>query len=488
MLDVSSEDITDGSLGRALAFLSVPIVAQQLALVAQQVIDVFWIGRLGESEVAAVGLVMPLLGLFAAGTMAVFLGGQIVVSQRVGADDLAGSRRAAFHALVGAGVVGVILAGVVNAFALDITQLFQPGDRVAQLGAIYLGTMVLSYTVSGMSDAMEAAFVGSGDSRTPLVVNLVAIAVNVVLDPFLMFGFENNPLFGMIGAHGLEASLLAATGYTGSGIAGAAYATLVAYALGLLVALGVALSGRGGFTLTRDAVGIDVDEFRALIDVGAPKAAQEGGRQIARLVIVSIISVTGGGAALAAYTVGARISTVAFVPAIGLGSAGTTLVGQNLGADRPDRATRATWLGVGAGAVGVGVLGLVQWFVPGLLAEVFVPGIGGETLEYTIAYLQILALGYWALGAIYTVEAGFNGAGRTNISMYSTMLQYWTVRIPVAAVLAFGLGYGAFGPFWAVTVSNVVAAVGLCAYFRYSTDNGMLDRAARSSAGADAAD
>ncbi|QLG28248.1 MATE family efflux transporter [Halorarum halophilum] len=467
MLDVSSKDITEGSLGRALAFLSVPIVAQQLALVAQQVIDVFWIGRLGEDQVAAVGLVMPLLGLFAAGTMAVFLGGQIVVSQRVGADDLPGSRRAAFHALVGAGVVGLLLAGVVNAFALDITQLFQPGDRVAQLGAIYLGTMVLSYTFSGMSDAMEAAFVGSGDSRTPLVVNLVAIVVNVVLDPILMFGMWRFDAYG---------------------IAGAAYATLVAYAVGLLIALGVALSGRGGFTLTRNAVGIDVDEFRALLDVGAPKAAQESGRQIARLVMVSIISVTGGGAALAAYTVGARISTVAFVPAIGLGSAGTTLVGQNLGADRPDRATRATWLGVGVGAVGVGVLGIVQWFVPGFLAEVFVPGIEGETLEYTIAYLQILALGYWALGAIYTVEAGFNGAGRTSISMYSTMLQYWTVRIPVAAVLAFGLGYGAHGPFWAVTVSNVVAAVGLCAYFRYSTDNGMLDRAATSSCGADAAD
>ncbi|QLG60935.1 MATE family efflux transporter [Halorarum salinum] len=467
MLDVSSEDITEGSLGRALAYLSIPIVAQQLALVAQQVIDVFWIGRLGGDAVAAVGLVMPVLGLFGAGTMAVFLGSQIVVSQRVGRGDVAGARRAAFHGLVGAGVVGASLATLVNVFALDVTRLFNPEGEVAVLAAIYLGTMVFSFTVSGMSDAMEAAFVGSGDSRTPLVVNLVAVVVNVVLDPFLMFGWWRFDAYG---------------------IAGAAYATLIAYAVGLAIALAVAVSNRGGFHMTRAAVGLDADEFRELVDVGAPKAGQGAARQVARLVMVAVISVTGGGAALAAYTVGARISTVAFVPAGAVGSAGTTLVGQNLGAQRPDRATRATWLGVGVGAVGVGVLGVVQWFVPGLLAEVFVPGISGQTLEYTIAYLQILALGYWALGAIYTVEAGFNGAGKTRISMYSTMLQYWTVRVPVAAILAFGFGYGALGPFWAVTVSNVVAAVGLCAYFRYSTDNGMLRRAANAVSGVGTAD
>ncbi|WP_313693066.1 MATE family efflux transporter [Halorarum halobium] len=466
MLDVSSEDITEGSLGKALAYLSIPIVAQQLALVAQQVIDVFWIGRLSGDAVAAVGLVMPVLGIFAAGTMAVFLGSQIVVSQRIGSGDVPGSRRAAFHGLVGAGAVGVTLAAVTNAVALDITRLFDPGETVASLAAIYLGTMVFSYTISGMSDAMEAAFVGSGDSRTPLVVNLVAVVVNVVLDPFLMFGWWRFDAYG---------------------IAGAAYATLVAYAVGLAIALAVAVSGRGGFTLTRDAVGIEATEFRELVDVGGPKAAQESARQVARLVMVAVISTTGGGAALAAYTVGARISTVAFVPAAAVGSAGTTLVGQNLGADRPERATRATWLGVGVGAIGVGVLGIVQWFVPGLLAEVFVPGISGETLAYTVAYLQILALGYWALGAIYTVEAGFNGAGKTKISMYSTMLQYWAVRVPVAAVLAFALSFGALGAFWAVTLSNAVAAVGLCAYFRYTTDGGMLDRAAAAATGSDAA-
>ncbi|MFC6795026.1 MATE family efflux transporter [Halobaculum halobium] len=200
-------------------------------------------------------------------------------------------------------------------------------------------------------------------------------------------------------------------------------------------------------------------------------------------MVVAIVSVTGGAAALTAYTVGARVATVVFVPAAAIGSAGTTLVGQNLGADKPARATRATWLGVGVGAIGLGAIGVVQYLLPEAIATLFVPGIAGEALTLTVAYLQILAFGYWALGTIWTVEAGFNGAGRTDVSMYATMLQYWAVRVPVAAVGAFVLGWGALGPFWAVTVSNVVAAVGLAGYFRYSTAGGLHERAAEDAGG-----
>jgi Na+-driven multidrug efflux pump len=193
------------------------------------------------------------------------------------------------------------------------------------------------------------------------------------------------------------------------------------------------------------------------------------------------VSLTGGAAALTAYTIGARIATVVFVPAAAIGSVGTTLVGQNLGADNPARATRATWLGVGA-------VGVVQYLVPDVIAALFVPGIAGEALTLTVAYLQIIAFGYWALGTIWTVEAGFNGAGRTDVSMYATMLQYWAVRVPVAAVGAFVLGWGALGPFWAVTISNVAAAVGLVGEFRYSTGEGLHERAAADAGGSASAD
>lgn len=459
MLDVSTEEITEGPLGRALAVLAAPIVAQQLVLVGQQVVDVFWVGRLGGSAVAAVGLVTPVIALLSVGTTVAFAGGQIVVSQRSGADDTAGARRAATHAIALAVVVNLLMAVVVSPFAGPLVRLFDPGAAVAGLAATYLSVLVFAKVLAGLSDTVEASYVGAGDSRTPLVLNLLAIALNVTLDPFLIFGWGPFPR--------LE-------------IAGAALATGIGYGVSGALGLTLLFSGRTGFRLTSRALGVDREIVRDLLDVGLPRGGQRVVRQVARLVVVAIVSVAAGGAGLAAYTVGARIATVAFVPAAALGSAATTVVGQNLGADRPDRATRATWLSVAVGAGVLGLVGVLQWTVPAEIAALFVPGIEGATLRNTVAYLQILAYGYWALGAIHTVQAGFDGAGRTEVSLYATTLQYWAVRVPVAAGGAFLLGMGALGPFWAVTISNVVAAVGTCLYFWYSTggDEGLLSRAA----------
>lgn len=466
MLDVTPEEITDGPLGRALALLAAPMVVQHLVFVGQQVVDVFWVGRIGGDAVAAVGLIAPLIALLSVGTRIGSSGGQVLVSQRVGADDISGARQAATHCLGLVTGVNVVMALVVSATAGVLVGVFDPGAAVASYAAAYLAVLAFAKVTAGISDMIEVTYIGSGDSRTPLVLNVLAIVVNITLDPFLIFGWSVFPALG---------------------IRGAALATLIGYGVSATLGLTLLFSSLTDFSLTLAAFRPDRETFDRLLRIGAPSGGQSAARQVARVLVVWIVSTVGGGPALAAYTIGARVATVVFVPAQAIGSAATTIVGQNLGADSPSRATRATWIGVVAGAVGLGVLGVGQWVFPAALAQLFVPDIGGQTLTLTVAYLQILAYGYWALGTIYTVEAGFNGAGRTEISMYSTMLQYWTVRLPIAAIGAFVLGYGALGPFWAVTISNVVAAVGLTGYFWRSTDRGMLEQAAEK-AGASGAD
>jgi len=125
--------------------------------------------------------------------------------------------------------------------------------------------------------------------------------------------------------------------------------------------------------------------------------------------------------------------------------------------------------------------------IPNAIATAFAPTLDGEALRLTVEYLKILALGYWALGAIYTFESGFNGASRTSVSMYATLIQYWGVSLPIAAFGVFVFEYGVIAAFWGVTLSNVAAAVGIGAFFWYSTDRGMLERAAEE-VRADAAD
>lgn len=457
MLDVSREDITKGSLSRALLVLAAPLVAQNFAQIAQAVVDTFWLGQLGENAVAAVGLNFPVTAVvFAFGSQAAFVGTQVVVSQRYGSEDETGARRAAFHGLVMAVTFGVVMAAVTFAAARPFLSLFDPGEAVLPLAIIYLSTWAIGVPIASASDALEAGFIGWGDSRAAFLINGVSVLVNIVLDPFLIFGVGPFPEMG---------------------IQGAALATVLGYAGGLLVAVGMVAGLRDTFTLGRDAVAFRISEFHELLDVGAPAAGQLFSSQSARLVMVAIVSLVGGGAGLAAYNVGGRIATIAYVPAQGLSQAATSVVGQNLGADRPDRARRTTWLGVVIAAVGLSVFGVVQFVFPEAITAVFLPDASPRTVSLTVVYLQILAIGYWGIGAGYLFNGGFNGARRTRTSLVIDLLKYWGVRLPIAAGGTFLLGMDVTAVFWAVTASNVVAAVGAGAYYYYTTNNGMLERA-----------
>ncbi|SFR42105.1 MATE family efflux transporter [Halogeometricum limi] len=463
MLDVSTEDITDGPIPRTLVLLALPLVAQNFALVAQQVIDTFWLGRLGTDAVAAVGLVIPLGALLTIPITAVFVGSQVTASQRVGAGDDARARRLPVHAVVLMALVSTVLVGVVYFAAEPALRLLYPNTTVVAAGATYMLGWSLSLVMSSVSDGLESGFVGFGDTRAALLVNLTAVGLNVVLDPFFIFGLWVFPEWGVFGA---------------------AIATGVGYAGGGLLALGIALRGRTAFSLSRDAFWFDAGAFADIVRTGTPIALKNAGRQVARAVMISLVTLTGGAAALAAYTVGARLATVAFVPIQGLSAATTSMVGQNVGADAPERAAAATRVGVLVGAVGLSLVGLTQWAMPDLIARTFIPEIGAETLSLTVDYLRILAYGYWAFAFIYVIEAGFSGAGRTDLSMYSTLVQYWAVRLPIALVGVYVLGMGVHAVFWAVTLSNVAAAVGLFVFYRYSASRGLF-RAASNAASAD---
>lgn len=461
MFDVSPEDITEGSLWRALVSIATPLVAQHLVLVGNQVIDLFWVGRIGEDAVAAVGLTAPLAGLLAVSSYIAYTGGQISMSQRVGAGEHEDAVQVWMHAVYVVLAVSIVLALVTIVAAPTLVSLLGATGTVAAFAIIYLQTLAFAYIVSGLSDTVEAAFLAWGDSRATVVINVVALGVNIVLDPLLIFGIWVFPELGIMGA---------------------ALATLVGYLFGFLVGLGLALRGHREFRIDGVPFVFETGKIVEIVTIGLPKAGQESARQVARLAMVAIVSFTAGAAGLAAYTVGSRVATIAFVPAAALGNAATSVVGQNIGAAKPDRATSATWLSVVGGASLIGLFGVVQWLFPAFLANLFVPELSALGLTLSIDYLRILAYGYWALGAIYTVEAGFNGASKTQISMLSTMGQYYLVRVPIALVGAFVLTYGVYSVFWAVTISNVVAAVVLCGYFYYSTENGMLTRAAENTA------
>ncbi|WP_254542897.1 MATE family efflux transporter [Halomarina pelagica] len=484
MLDLSSDDITEGPVLRALLVLAAPLLVQNVVQVFQQIIDLFWVGRLANADaaVAAVGLVTPLQALvFGVALFIPFVGTQVLVAQRIGADDASGARRGAatgFLTALGLGLGVGLLAVALAPTLVDLITSTRPDaavESVESLAVGYFSVLMLGLPVLTLSDTTEAAFVGWGDARVALYMNLLAIGVNALLDPILIFGFDVNPALAALGLEGLSASLYDATGFAGLGVEGAALATIVGYALGFLLGATFLLAGRNGGMLSREAFDVEVPEFRELFDVGLPVAGQHVAKQMADLVLVVVAFTLGGAAGLAAYFVGFRVAGVATIPSSSLQQAAQSVVGQNLGAGLVERARAATWRGAAVAALVLGALGVAQWFAPTVIVDALAPQLEGRALDLTVLYLRILAVGYPAIGAAYLFQAGFNGASRTRTSFVASLLQYWGVRLPIAVVGGLVLVTGVEAVFWAVTVSNVVAAVGLGAYYHYSAENGLFD-------------
>ncbi len=460
MLDVSRDEITEGSLARALLLLAAPLVMQGFVQVAQQVVDIFWLGRLGETAVAAVGIDVPLTSFLFSAFSITLVGTQVLVSQRLGADEPSRARRAAFHGMSLGLAFGIVLTLLMFLFGRNILGLFSGNPAVMSNALTYLLVFSLAFPLVGVGDAVEMGFVGWGDSRAALYINVMAVVVNIILDPILIFG-------------------AGIPGFDGWKIAGAAAASVLGYGCSMLLGLGMMVRGRNGYTLTQESMVVRLNDYRELFEIGLPMFGQRAAAQSVRVLIIGVVTAAGGPAAVSAYTIGASIASIAFIPAGGLKQAAQSIIGQNIGAENPMRANRTTWVGVAVSMVGLSIIGAVQWLIPGVLTNLFVPDISPTAFGLTVDYLRILAYGYWGIGAMYLFSAGFNGIRETKTTMMADMLKYWAIRLPIAAVGVLWLHYDVHAVFWAVTISNCVAAVGFGAYYYYRTNGGMTQRAVR---------
>jgi putative MATE family efflux protein len=459
--DLSQKDITEGSILRTLVLLATPLIAQNLVLIVQQVIDLFWVGRYSSTAVASIGLAAPVFGLLLVGTTtAPFVGTQILVSQRVGAENIRGAQTAVFNGLLIAVASALVIGGTVffNADSLlGLVVAVEPtdsGSSVSALAIQYIEVLSIGIIFAAVSDVIEAAFVGWGDSRAVLYVNITSVVVNIGLDPIFIFGYGPVPELG---------------------IQGAALATIAGYAAGLFLGIVFVATGRVKRIFSWSAE-ICFAEIRELLSIGLPQAVQGITRNVGQIIIVAMIFAIAGPPGLAAYTVGSRVSTIAFQIVGGLEQAGQSIVAQNIGAGNPYRARIVVWIGIGIGAAILSGIGIFQWLAAGFITNIFAPEITEQSFSFAVSYLQILALSYPAIGVIPPLKAGFNGVRRTRVSMIATIAQTWLFQLPLAFLGGFGLSLGILSVFWAETVAVITATLCLGLYYR-RTNESMYRRA-----------
>jgi putative MATE family efflux protein len=290
---------------------------------------------------------------------------------------------------------------------------------------------------------INAAFRGAGDASVAMRSLWLANGVNIVLDPCLIFGLGPFPELG---------------------VTGAAIGTTVGRAVGVAYQLRALASARGRLRVERRHLRLDRSAMAHLVRLSLGGIGQFLIGTASWLGLVRILTVFGA-SALAGYTIALRVVVVALLPAWGMSNAVATLVGQNLGAGKPDRAERSVWIvGLYNTAFLLGVMGVFLWGAEPLIAF-FSPDPAVQRLGAQC--LRVVSYGYafYAWGMVL-VQA-FNGAGDTVTPTWINLGCYWLFQIPLALGLSQALGYGPLGVFLAITLAeSLLAVVGLVVFRR----------------------
>ncbi|XVH31618.1 MATE family efflux transporter [Haloferacaceae archaeon DSL9] len=468
-----SVNVTDGALFKPLLLLSTPIVASQMLQVAYNLADTWWVGRLGADGVAALSYAWPIVFMMVSIGGGLTVAGTVLVAQNKGAGNLTESHHVAGQTLSFVTLVAAAFAVVGYAFSPQLVSLIgaTPGTPAYDYAVGYTRIIFVGVWFMFWFFIYDALSRGWGDTRTPLYLMLISVVINVVLDPFLILGFSENPLFTWFGLEALQQSLYASTGFAGYGVEGAAVATVISRGTAASVGLYLLFSGRVGLQPSLDDLVPNVETVRRIIDIGAPTAAEQGFRSLGIAALTVIVAIAGDDA-VAAYGIVTRLSSLMFLPALGLARGTETVVGQNLGAMQVDRAKRAVYLSSGMVVAVFAVIVALAYPFAESITGFFIDGADPSAplvTELGAAFIRIAGPAYILLGVFQIILGTFRGSGSTRVAMVLSIQELWLWRIPISYVLLVIVGVGVTGVWYAIAFSYVASAAITIAWFLRGT-------------------
>jgi putative MATE family efflux protein len=456
--------ITEGSLIRPLFQLSWPIVVIQLLQVTYNVVDTLYLGRLSADAVGAISLAFPLIFLLISVAAGFTTAGAILVAQYTGAESDRSAGLVVGQTVMFVSLLSLVIAVVGFLYTRPALELL-PSDpetsaRVVPLAADYMEIFFLGMPFLFGFFIFAALLRGYGDTRTPMYVMVLSVVANVLLDPLFIFGFENNPLLLWLQLGGLEATLLEATGFTGFGIEGAALATIGARGMASAIGLYALFFTGLGPAVRLEHLRPDLSFIEDIVRLGVPSMIEQSANATAQITLVAIV-VTFSPAVVAAYGLGNRLISLVFLPALGLGRAIDTMVGQNLGADRADRAERAVYLAASTAAGVMLLVAVVAALATEPIVSVFLGDVENapETIALGVEYIRTRSLEFAFIGITQVLLGAFRGAGNTKTAMIISIVTLWVGRVGTVSILVFVLGWGESGVWVGMAVGNILGAV-----------------------------
>jgi putative MATE family efflux protein len=434
-LSDNESDFTAEPVNRALGLLAIPMMLEMAMEAIFAVVDIAFVSRLGTNAIAAVGLTEALITVLYALAIGLGMGVTAMISRRIGSRD---SSSAAY--VLGQAIwVGLAISMVVGTlgviYAADLLWMMGADEAVIAEGKGFTAVLLGGNASILFLFLLNAGFRGAGDAPVALRSLMLANGLNILLDPCLIFGLGPFPELG---------------------VTGAAVATTIGRSIGVLYLLWYLFGGRGRLQFNVRNLAIVPSLLARMIRISLGGIAQFFIATSSWIAIIRVVAMYGS-APIAAYTIAIRLMEFVFLPAWGLGNAAATLVGQNLGAQQPDRAERAVWVASRYNTAFMTVLGLIFFILAPWIIALFTSD--PEIRRYGINCLRILSVGYpmYAVGMI--VIQALNGAGDTRTPSLLNFVAFWTMQIPLAYWMATSVGMGPNGVFTAIVLSESALTV-----------------------------
>lgn len=435
----SNNDLTSGSLLRGIFRLAGPMFLSAQLQNLQTLIDLFWVGRLGADAVAALSIGGTVLMLLFPFVMGMAVGTVAFVARYIGAGRPAEAADAARQSLLISFIVGLVTGFACIPFSRPLCLLLGATPAVADLGVQYLNiSFAGAYTMFVLFTA-SSTIQGSGNSVIPMLAMVYANLINLVLDPLFIYGYGSFPALGMEGA---------------------ALATVLSQGIAVLYLLFCLHRGKAGLSVHFNSLRVDWNTAWRILRTGMPGGGQMLSRSLMALVLTRVVADCGT-LALAAYGIGMRFHMIILMPSFALGNAAATMVGQNLGAGRPDRAQRCSWLATGIACAITGIAAVIMVALAAPLMRIFTSA--PQVIHIGADYLAIVSLFYIFAAVAIVLSRAMMGAGDTMASMILTIICLWGIQVPLAVWLPHAMHAPTAGIWWAIaaalTAHGVLTAI-----------------------------
>ena len=428
-------DYTTAPVGRAVVMLAVPMVMEMAMESIFAVADVFWVAHLGADAVATVGLTESMLTMIYTAAMGLSIGAMALVARRTGERDPEGASRAAGQSVLLGLAVSTTIAVLAAPRAEALLRAMGASESVVASGQGFTRIMLGGNATVLLLFMLNAVFRGSGDAAIAMRVLWLGNFLNIVLGPCFIFGLGPFPRLG---------------------VAGAALATNLGRGVAVVCQVVILLRGHARVALSARHLRLDLSLMRAVLRLSGSGTVQILIGTASYIGLVRILSVFGSDA-LAGYTIGMRVIMFALLPAFGVSNAAATMVGQNLGARRPDRAEAAVWTATVYNMLFLGGVGLAFLGGAPLIAGLFTRD--PIVASFAVSCLRTVSLGFLFYAAGMVLTQAFNGAGDTWTPTVINLFVFWLWEIPLAWWLSTKMALGPQGVFIALTVAYSTLAV-----------------------------